>query len=95
MDETILELALVRYGHVNQMLMAAEEASELTTSIMHFLRGRTTREDVASEIADVMITASQLRILIGRTVVDRAIADKMARLEARLATSCGGDHGGA
>ena len=82
--EELLKLAIDKWGNVAQMLMAIEEASELTQAIMHFLRDRATREEVAGEVADVLIMANQMRIVFGKDTVDRIVHEKLERLKTRL-----------
>ena len=81
----ILTRALITYGKPTQILMAVEECAELSQALLHHLRGR--KADVVGEIADVLIVAQQMRLAFGPAEVDRAIAEKAARLAVRLEES--------
>lgn len=83
-NEDVLKEALQKWGNVPQMLMAVEEGAELSQALLHFIRGRVSKLEVAEEIADVMIMAQQMRMIFGQDLVDQAVAQKMARLEERL-----------
>jgi len=66
-----------------QMRMAQEECGELVAAINRYRRGRCTVEDLSSEVADVLITVTQMRLLLG-PVVDAQIAAKVKRLRDRI-----------
>ena len=82
---SIYARAIARWGTDAQTDMAIEECAELIMAIQHFRRGRINAGAVASEIADVEIMMSQLRRIFGTEYVDAAKADKLARLEGRMA----------
>lgn len=77
--------ALRRWGADAQELMAIEEMSELTKEICKLFRGKPTLDDLADEIADVLITMEQLKLIydVGDMVDDR-IAYKIQRLQRDL-----------
>lgn len=54
--EEILEKALDTYGVEAQRQMCIEEMSELTKELCKNSRGRMNEEQIAEEIADVLIT---------------------------------------
>jgi NTP pyrophosphatase (non-canonical NTP hydrolase) len=76
--------AIRHWGEKNQMLMAVEEATEMIQAILHYLRQRNTIEEVAEEVADVIIMAQQMRIIFGVEKVDRFINEKLNRLKLRI-----------
>lgn len=77
--------AILAFGMAEQVTQAMEECGELVAALnQHFLRGRITAEDAAGELADVEIMCRQMRMLLGDTLVDLAVAQKADRLEARL-----------
>ncbi|OPY16259.1 MAG: hypothetical protein A4E69_00279 [Syntrophus sp. PtaB.Bin138] len=80
-QEDIYRRAMAKWGTVSQMLKAIEEMSELTAALMHWLGDRAGNEDVCEEIADVLITARQLRLIFGEAVTDRIIEEKLNRLD--------------
>ena len=83
-DEDVLKQAIQRWGNVPQMLMAVEEGAELSQALLHFIRGRSSKSEVAGEIADVLIMAHQMRLIFDPRVVDELVKFKMERLEERL-----------
>jgi NTP pyrophosphatase (non-canonical NTP hydrolase) len=60
--ESILKSAIETFGREAQKRQAQEELSELITAISHEIRGRK-NENVAEEIADVLIMLQQLVII--------------------------------
>lgn len=83
--------ALQRWGAPAQIEMAIEEMAELTLELQHDKRGRSSHENIASEVADVEIMMGQLRVLLGDDLVEGARTLKLARLEQRLAKARAGD----
>ncbi len=79
----IYSQAIKTFGPEKQMIQVIEECSELTTSIVHHLRGRS--HNMAEEVADVEIMIAQLRMMIGDGPVDQAKEQKLIRLADRLA----------
>lgn len=73
--------AINHFGVEHQIKKCVEEMGELITELA---RRRTTREDrdrIALEVADVLITANQLRIIYGAQLVDQNIDNQLQRLE--------------
>ena len=56
--EEVCRKAIEKFGESNQIDMALEEMAELSVALNHYNRGRATKEDVITEIADVFITVS-------------------------------------
>lgn len=79
------KVALRKWGIDSQVMMAVEEMSELTKEICKIFRGKGTLDDLADEIADVLITLEQLKLIykIG-DMVDDHIDAKIHRLQERL-----------
>lgn len=79
------KVALRKNGTDTQVMMAIEEMSELTKEICKLFRGKPTLDDLADEIADVLITMEQLKLIydVGDMVDDR-IAYKIQRLQRDL-----------
>lgn len=71
------------YGHL--MHKAVEEMAELTNALMKHSMLRAKREDVISEIADVVICMEQLALYFGVNDVMAEKDRKLERLEERLA----------
>lgn len=83
--------AIACYGKDSQIRMAIEEMSELTKELCKHFRGQTTVDDIASEIADVIIMLEQLVMLFDCEFdVRYHIVLKSDRLFNRLAVFHGG-----
>ncbi|MFX0204402.1 MAG: hypothetical protein ACFFDT_00325 [Candidatus Hodarchaeota archaeon] len=63
-ERYIYNQAIELWGADLQINMVFEEIGELTTVLSRYIRGRATKEDVASEIADVRIMLKQLDLLL-------------------------------
>lgn len=81
----LLKMAIQAWGEEAQIKMAIEECSELIVALLHNFRGKSSPEEVAGEIADVVIMAHQLALMLGPDLVDREIRRKLVRLAERLA----------
>ena len=76
--------AVETWGEPSQIIQAMEECAELITVLSHYMRGRTSPDCVASEIADVEIMCEQLRLIFGSDDVNICIDSKLARLRRML-----------
>lgn len=79
---TLCRRALDTYGADAQIDQCIEECAELTVELQHRKRGRLNH--AVEEIADVMICAQQMRLLVGPEEVDAEMRRKLARLEQRM-----------
>jgi len=82
--EKILSDAIKLYGEEAQIDMMIEEAGELITALMHYKRGRVTKDKVCEEIADVKIMAGQMEIIFGKFNTRVQEEFKINRLEERM-----------
>ena len=82
--KNIIQKAIDTYGVDSQIKMAIEECSELINALTKAWRGRSTNEDIITEIADVIIMCEQLAVIFGRDKVGREITRKVERLAERL-----------
>lgn len=80
----LYEKALVLFGIGPQRRMMIEEASELIEALVREDRGRAGKEDVITEIADVIIMCEQLTLVYGVDAVRDEIDRKRRRLAERL-----------
>lgn len=80
--EAICRRALDTWGADAQIDQCVEECAELTVELQHRKRGRP--DHAAEEIADVLICAQQMRLLVGPDAVDEHVRRKLARLATRL-----------
>lgn len=80
--------ALLHFGGDAQLKKANEELGELLTAMARFPK-RASLDDIAEEIADVLIVARQLAILVGEDRVEAALPRKLEKLRTAM-----GDKGG-
>lgn len=71
-------------GYDHQMHKAVEEMAELTDALMKHADGRATKEQIITEIADVIICCEQLALHFGLIDVLAERDRKMQRLTERL-----------
>lgn len=84
-EKTILRQALDTYGAEAQTLMVFEEMSELQKALCKHARGKDNRENIAEEIADVLIMLDQMMLLYScKESVKRYRDEKIKRLAERL-----------
>lgn len=76
--------AINHYGWYKQELQATEEMGELLAVLNQHKRGKVSREDVISEIADVMVMCEQLALIYGKTEVKQEMFMKLERLNDRI-----------
>jgi len=82
-DEQLLKDALSKWGTDSQKLVAIEECGELISALAQSYRVDKT-PNVISEIADVLITVSQLRLMYGTEAVDEEIKRKLERVRPKI-----------
>lgn len=84
-NERLYRRALEAWGADAQTLMVLEEMSELQKELCKHQRGRDNRQDIAEEIADVLIMLDQMIVLHNiERAVDSYKVYKLERLEKRL-----------
>lgn len=84
MSRKLYTKAIATYGKDAQITVAIEECAELIHALTRFKRKRVTSVIVCEEIADVLITAEQMRIIFGAKAVDEKKKFKLERLNERL-----------
>lgn len=69
-----------------QLIVAIEELSELQKELCKSLRGKTNKENITEEIADVLIMIKQLQIYfnIDKKDIKKMIYEKLKRTKERL-----------
>lgn len=80
----LYDKALNRYGIIAQTWMLIEECGELLNAFAKLKRGRATKEDVITELADVHIMIEQMAYFFGLDEFKVEKERKLARLEGRL-----------
>ena len=83
-QQELLRRAIRVFGEPGQWAQVIEECAELIVAIKHRDRERATVDQVAEEVADVLIMAQQARKMIGSERVDRIMKAKLERLERRI-----------
>jgi NTP pyrophosphatase (non-canonical NTP hydrolase) len=82
--EYIYRLAMHTYGIQAQVFMLFEECSELMNVIAKSQRGRVSKEDIITELADVSIMVEQFAFMYGQTEFENEKNRKLVRLHERL-----------
>lgn len=89
----VLEKSLQKYGREHQMMICAEECSELIQAItkrIRYYKSETinTRENLVEEIADVIICIEYLKMIdaIDQSEIDLYISTKIKRLNSNIST---------
>lgn len=85
----ICKMAVDTYGKESQINQVFEEMGELMVAINRWRRGKATKADVFSEIADVIIMCDQLCYIVDETeegtdICSEIISLKLKRQEKRL-----------
>lgn len=83
-NKDIYEKALLTYGIEAQTIMLFEEMAELQNALTKLIRGRSTEDDVLTELADVSIMIEQMALFYGRNKFEQEKERKLERLEERL-----------
>lgn len=82
--QTVAASAVRRWGEQRQLRLLTEECGECIAKVNQRERDRATDDQLAAEVADVIITAVQARYILGPSV-DAWIARKLDRLEMLIA----------
>lgn len=82
----IYRRAIDMYGSESQMAKAKEECVEFVLAMLHYEQGRQNVGAVIDELADVIITSQQARLILGPESVDAAIDRKLARLVVNMSS---------
>lgn len=80
----IYNSALNQFGITAQQWMIVEEIGELLNAIAKQKRGRSTKEDIITELADVHIMVEQMALFYGWEDFVKEKELKLKRLENRL-----------
>lgn len=85
-DSRIIQIAN-HYGYTAQAQITVEECAELTQAICKLRRAWSDDRlaNVKEELADVLIMARQLRVMLGAEDIDRIIGEKLDRQIERIA----------
>lgn len=85
-DSRIIQIAN-HYGYTAQSDIMIEECGELTQAICKLRRAWSDDrlDNVKEELADVLIMARQLRVMLGADDIDRIIGEKLDRQIERIA----------
>ncbi len=78
--EAIYQRAIEAFGPDHQMSKAKEECLEFLLATAQYEQSRVRIGAVVEELADVIITTQQARLILGPDLVDAAIKRKLDRL---------------
>lgn len=84
--EEIFTQAVKLWGVVPQFNVLQEECGELIAAINQYDRGKIPIEDVITEVADVLLTAYQIKMILGPAVEEEMLR-KLNRLAERIQNS--------
>jgi len=75
------QAVLQKYGASNQADKVCEELCELLTALFHYDRGKISKEDLISEIADAEIMLTQLKYMVcdSSDEYTKVLAKKLAK----------------
>lgn len=80
-----LKIIADHYGFSSQADMLCEEAAEFTVALNKLRRGNNEAyKNVKEELADVLVVASQLRLLLGSEEIDEIAHEKIKRQLERI-----------
>lgn len=80
-----LKIIADHYGFSSQADMLCEEAAEFTVALNKLRRGHAVLyNNVKEELADVLVIASQLRLLLGPEEIDEIAHEKIKRQLERI-----------
>lgn len=84
MRQAFLKKVIESFGEESQRKKAIEECAELAAELAKEINGKGSVDKVIDEIADVLIMSQQLKLMYGKTKVDKRIRFKIARLKERV-----------
>jgi len=76
----LYERAINLWGVEAQRNMAFEELGELNTILARDRRGRATKEEILTELADVTIMCEQMAVILGYDDYEKELDRKLVRL---------------
>ena len=76
----LYERAINIWGVEAQRNMAFEELGELNTILARDRRGRATKEEILTELADVTIMCEQMAVILGYDNYEKELDRKLVRL---------------
>ena len=76
----LYDAAIKKWGIEPQKTMLYEELGELITALSQYTRGRATKEDVLTELADATIMIEQIALLLGFDDYEDELEKKLVRL---------------
>jgi NTP pyrophosphatase (non-canonical NTP hydrolase) len=77
---SLYKKAIETWGVEAQRNMAFEELGELNTILARDRRGRATKEEILTELADVTIMCEQMATIIGFDLYEKEMERKLIRL---------------
>ena len=82
---SLYERAIEQWGVKDQVFMVMEECGEMLDKLAKMNRGRSTEEEVRTELVDVYILMEQMAVIFGGyEKFEEELERKLARLKERL-----------
>ena len=76
--------AIDAWGVPNQVMMVMEESGEMLNALAKFNRGRSTEDEIVTELADVWILMEQMAVVFGWDKFQQQKEYKLQRLSERI-----------
>lgn len=84
-EDARIEFIAKHYGFTSQANMLTEEAAEFTVALNKLRRGNTDAyKNIKEEVADVLVIALQLRVLLEAEKIDEIMNEKIERQLIRM-----------
>lgn len=80
----LYEKAIGAWGVPNQVMMVMEESGEMLNALAKFNRGRSTEDEIVTELADVWILMEQMAVVFGWDKFQQQKEYKLQRLQERI-----------
>ena len=91
-EQQICEKAIDTFGKKSQLLKCAEKCNDLSKSIIKFVNGSGPTSEIEKGLAEVEITAKQIRLMLNEARVNGHKTYKLHMLETILALAGDDQH---
>lgn len=80
----LFKQAIEQWGVHPQIRMVFEECSELMNALAKTYRNRVTKQDVITELADVVIMCEQMAVVFGQEEYEAELERKLEKMKKKL-----------
>ena len=84
---SLFKQAIEQWGVHPQIRMVFEECSELMNALAKTYRNRATKQDVITELADVVILCEQMAVVFGQEEYEAELERKLEKFKKKLEDS--------